>query len=247
LHPSGYAGADASQLREGGANGLALDAGGALLMCDSGNRALARLDLATRRKEILVDRFLGKRFNSPNDLCRSRSGAIYFTDPSFGLAGLNDSPVKELPFNGVFRLAPDGTLALVDDTLSFPNGIALSSDESLLYVSNCDGKNPIIRAYRLGAHGMPKNSSTMFDASPLLAPDAPGWPDGIKLDAAGNLFAAGPGGILVIASDGSLLGVIGAGRAISNCAFGEGGRTLFLTAKDRLGRVRLRTRGAGWA
>jgi gluconolactonase len=246
LSPSGLAGEDAS-IRERGANGLAIDAAGRLVMCDSGSRALARLDLATKRKEFLAERFQGRRFNSPNDLAIARSGAVYFTDPSFGLVGLDQSPVKELAFNGVFRWMPNGALTLIDDTLEFPNGIALLPDETTLYVSNCTDKNPVLKAYRLGTDGLPVSAATLFDAKSLLAPDAPGWPDGIKIDAAGNIFMAGPGGILILSAAGELLGVIGAGRTIANCAFGEDGQTLFLTAKDTLARVRLRTRGGAQA
>lgn len=246
LHPSGLAGDDPA-IREGGANGLAIDASGALVMCDSGNRALARFDFAAKRKTFLVERYESKRFNSPNDLAISKSGAIYFTDPSFGLKDLNASPVKELAFNGVFRLAPDGALTLIDDTLEYPNGIALSPDETMLYVSNCTDKNPILRAYRLDTDGVPVSAVTLFDAKPLMKPDSPGWPDGMKTDASGSIFMGGPGGILVISPAGELLGVIGAGRSIANCAFGEDGRTLFLTAKDTLARIRLKSRGAAWA
>jgi gluconolactonase len=246
LHPSGYAGADTAALREAGSNGLAVDAAGALIVCDSGNRGLARLDLKTKRKEIFLDRFEGKRFNSPNDLCIARSGAIYFTDPPYGLAGGLDSPVKELPYSGVYRYGPDGNVALLDKSFLYPNGVALSPDETVLYVSNTDAKLPIIRAYRLGADGLPTSFSTLFDAAALKKPGVPGMPDGMKIDTAGNLFAAGPGGILVLTKEGELLGVIGAGgRAMPNCAFGEDGRTLFLAATDCLARIRLKTRGGG--
>ena len=246
LHPSGYAGTDTAALREAGSNGLAVDAAGALIVCDSGNRGLARLDLKTKRKVFFLDRFEGKRFNSPNDLCIARSGAIYFTDPPYGLAGGLDSPVKELPYSGVYRYGPDGNVALLDKSFLYPNGVALSPDETVLYVSNTDAKLPIIRAYRLGADGLPTSFSTLFDAAALKKPGVPGMPDGMKIDTAGNLFAAGPGGILVLTKEGELLGVIGAGgRAMPNCAFGEDGRTLFLAATDCLARIRLKTRGGG--
>ena len=244
MHPSGYAGDDTAPLREAGSNGLAVDASGMLIICDSGSRALARLDLKTKRKQIFLDRFEGKRFNSPNDLCIARSGAIYFTDPPYGLAGIEKSPVKEMPFSGIYRYSPDGKVALLDKTLLFPNGVALSPDESVLYVSNTDGALPIIRAYRLGDDGMPVSSTTFFDASMLIKPGVLGMPDGIKVDEAGNLFAAGPGGIMVLTKDGKLLGVINVGgRAVPNCAFGEDGKSLFLAATDCLARIQLRTRG----
>jgi gluconolactonase len=246
LRPSGFTGADASHLREGGANGLALERPGAVLLCDTGNRALARLDLATRQKTFICERFEGRRFNSPNDLALSRSGAIYFTDPPFGLAGMAASPLRELGFSGVFRRAPDGSLRVIDDSLSFPNGVALSRDERTLFVTNCDPAAAIIRAYALDADGHATASATFFDATPMIRDDAPGWPDGLKLDAEGRLYVCGPGGVLVLSPQGELLGRIHAGRAIANCAFGEDGHTLFLTAHDRLARIRLRARGAQW-
>ncbi len=247
LKPSGYAGPDNGQLREPGSNGLAFDAKGALLICDSGNRALVRLDLATRRREVLADRFEGRRFNSPNDLCVARSGAIYFTDPPYGLTGIEKSPVKELPFSGVYRYGADGNVILLDKSFLYPNGVVLSPDERTLYVSNTDSKQPIIRAYHLDADGLPTGISTFFDTTPLIAPGVRGMPDGMKVDAAGNLFAAGPGGILVLTPQAKLLGVISAtDRTIPNCAFGEDGVTLFLAATDTVARIRLKTRGKDW-
>ena len=127
-------------LREAGSNGLAIDASGALVMCDSGTRALARHGSENQDKKVFVDKFEGKRFNSPNDLCIARSGAIYFTDPPYGLAGLENSPVKELPFSGVYRWTPDGKVVLLEKSFLYPNGVALSPDESILYVSNTDDK-----------------------------------------------------------------------------------------------------------
>ena len=243
LEPSGLAG-DTTGLREPGSNGLTIDATGALVMADSGNRALARVDLATKKKTILVGEYEGKRFNSPNDLTIARSGAIYFTDPPYGLDGLEKSPLKELPFSGVYRWTPDGKVALIDDSFLYPNGVGLSPDETTLYVSNTDGKEPIIRAYKLGTDGLPTGHSTFFDTTPLLGPNVKGMPDGMKIDVAGNLFAAGPGGILVLSPEAELLGVIGVnGRTTPNCAFGEDGMTLFIAATDTVGKMRLKTRG----
>ncbi|MBL8550103.1 MAG: SMP-30/gluconolactonase/LRE family protein [Hyphomonadaceae bacterium] len=243
LKPSGFAGADASHLREGGANGLAFEAGGALLMCDTGNRTVARLDLGTMQKTVLAERFDGMRFNSPNDLVVARTGAIYFTDPPFGLAGMSDSPLRETPFHGVYRLTPDGAVTVIERELMFPNGIAFSPDQSLLYVSGRDGQRPLIKVYAMGADGLPSSSREFFDMAPMQGEGRLGSPDGMKVDAAGNLFATGPGGVMVITPAGEALGVINTGGRISNCAFGEDGRTLFVTAHDKLGRIRTRTRG----
>ena len=239
MRPSGFDGEDGSHLREPGANGLVIEPSGALLMCDHGNRSLSRVDLATRRKTIVVDRFEGKRFNSPNDLVIHRSGAVYFTDPPYGLEGLNESPVKEMAHNCVYRRAPDGVVTLIDDALSFPNGVALSPDHRTLYVAVSDPEAPILRAYDLGDDGRPTSSRLFFDAASLMGPDAPGVPDGLKVDARGRIFTTGPGGVLVLTPEGDLLGVIDTGRATANCAFGPGGASLFMTADDRLTRVPL--------
>jgi gluconolactonase len=246
LSPSGYDGPPTEAFAEPGSNGLALDASGALLVCDHGNRALARVDLATRAKTILLDRWQGRRFNSPNDLTVAKSGAIYFTDPTYGLKGRNASPLRELNFNGVYRRLPDGAAELLDDSLSFPNGIALSPDERRLYVSISDPEGPRLMVYDLGADGRPAARAVFFDAMPLRAAGGLGLPDGLCLDTEGRLYATGPGGVLVITPQGELIGVIETGTAIANCAFGEDGRTLFLASNHTLARVRLKTTGLVW-
>lgn len=247
LKPSGLAGEPNPALREPGSNGLAIDASGALVMADSGTRAIAKVDLKTKKKTILVDKFEGKKLNSPNDLCIARSGAIYFTDPPYGLADGDTSPIKELPFSGVYRLDPNGTLAVLDKDLGRPNGIALSPDESTLYVTNTDHAKPVVKTYALGPNGLVTSSSVLFDFTPLLTPDAKGNPDGLKVDQDGNLFVAGPGGILVLSKEGKLLGLINVtGRASPNCAFGEDGSTLFICATDIVARIKLKTKAANW-
>ncbi|WP_421737460.1 SMP-30/gluconolactonase/LRE family protein [Caulobacter sp.] len=243
LQPSGYDGPPTKIFRESGSNGLALDASGALLVCDHGNRAISKVDLTTRKKTILLDRYQGKRFNSPNDLAVARSGAIYFTDPPYGLEGLNASPVKEMAFNGVYLRRPDGSVAVLDDRLTFPNGLALTPDEKRLYVSVSDPDGPVIMVYDLGADGLPEKSSVFFDAMALHKAGGPGLPDGMCLDTDGRLYATGPGGVLVITPEGELIGVIETGRPVANCAFGEDGHTLFLTSDDILVRLRLKTTG----
>jgi gluconolactonase len=167
MNPSGYAGPPTDAFAEPGQNGMALDAAGGLLACDHGNRALARIDLKTRKKTFLLERWQGKRFNSPNDLAVSKTGAIYFTDPTYGLKGRNASPLRELDFNGVYRLAPNGTLDLLDADLTFPNGIAFSPDESRLYVSVSDPDAPQLVVYDLGPDGLPTSKALFFDAMSL--------------------------------------------------------------------------------
>src|SRR4029453_10918425 len=153
---------------------------------------------------------------------------IFFTDPPYGLTGLNASPDKELDFNGVYRLSPDGTVAVIDRSLSYPNGIVLAPDERGLFVANSDPQRPVWIAYDLDAAGKPPAQRVFADASDLLGPPAPGLPDGMAMSPDGHLFATAPGGVLVFASDGRRLGRIRTGAAVANCAFGDDGRVLYL-------------------
>ena len=243
LDPSGYAGPESGIFREPGSNGLIKGPGNSILMADHGNRAVVRLDLAGRTKTFLATHYQGKRFNSPNDLVLARDGSIYFTDPPYGLEGLNASPHKQLPHNGVYRLLPGGEVRLVDDSLSFPNGIILSPDGRTLYVAVSDPDRAIVMAYALDAAGEVTAKRLVADLTPLAAQGLPGLPDGMAIDQAGNLFATGPGGVHVFTPAGERLGRIDTGKPIANCAFGEDGRTLFLASSDFLARIRTRTRG----
>lgn len=245
LRPAGYTGSDPSGA-ELGSNGLVFDAQDRLLMADHGNRQIARLDESNFTKTPLAQRYQGKRLNSPNDLAVHSSGAIYFTDPPYGLKGLNGSPVKELPFNGVYRLSPSGELTLLTDRLTFPNGIGLSPDERTLYVANSDRNRPVWMAYDLGADGTVARERVLFDATPLVREGKRGAPDGFAVDQRGNLWASGPGGVLVITPEGRHLGTLETGQATSNATFGDDGSTLYITADMQLQRVRTRARGVGF-
>jgi len=242
LKPSGHAGPDFTGLREAGANGLFSLADDTVLLADSGNRLIARLSVASKQKTVLASRYQGRRFNSPNDLVRRSNGAIYFTDPPYGLERLNDSPLKELAFNGVYRLDPDGRVSMIDDQLSFPNGIALSPDQTTLYVANSDAKRPIWTAYRLDATGAVVQRRVLADASDLVNASSPGLPDGMTVDAQGHLFATAPGGVLVMTAEGRRLGLIRTGGPIANCEIGNNGRTLYMTSRNLLARVQLVTK-----
>ncbi|NJB80956.1 SMP-30/gluconolactonase/LRE family protein [Xanthomonas arboricola] len=247
LSPSGYSGPEQATLREAGANGLYAEPGGIVLLADSGTRIVARLDPATRKKTPLATRFEGHRFNSPNDLVRRSDGVVFFTDPPYGLKGMNDSPVKELRYNGVYRLDTDGSVHLLDDSLSLPNGIALSPDARTLYVANSDPERPIWMAYTLDAAGAVIGKRVFADASDLVAKDSPGLPDGMAVSADGHLFATGPGGVIVFAPDGRRLGRIETGEPISNCAFGNDGHMLYMTSHAMLARVRVKALGLEFA
>jgi gluconolactonase len=215
-------------------------------MCDHGNRAVARLDLETRRKTFLATHYEGRRFNSPNDLVLAGDGSIWFTDPPYGLEGLNASPVKEQPVNGVYRLHPDHRVELVVADMSFPNGILLSPDGRTLYVANSDPDHAVVRAFALDETGAVRGQEVFADMTNAVGPGMPGLPDGMAVDKAGNLFITGPGGVHILSPGGARLGRIDTGTAVANCAFGEDGRTLFLASSHMLARIRTRTRGLGY-
>lgn len=242
LRPSGLAGPVPDTFNEAGANGLALDRAGRLVLADSGNRAIVRFDLATRRRTVLADRFEGKRFNSPNTVVVARGGAIYFTDPPYGLKDPDRSPLRELDIQSVYRLDPDGRVHLLDGTHRRPNGIALSPDEGTLYLALSDDTRPELLAYPLDAEGRTGTARVFHDMRAQMVPSKPGLPDGVAVDSAGRVFATGPGGVHVLSAQGRLLGIIATGKAIANLCFGErDGRTLFLASHNMLACVRTKT------
>ena len=253
LDPSGATGVRGSDSSSGnsGANGLALLNDGRLLLAQHGDRRIASLRLeqtAPQTFDTVVDNFEGKRFNSPNDLAVSSSGAIYFTDPPYGLADQDTSALKEMKWNGVYRLSPDGDVFLEVDSLSRPNGIALSPDETTLYVSNSEEGNEMIYRYDIAEGDHLANGRVFFDARGIAASGLPGLPDGMAVAVAGNVFATGPGGVLVLSPEGLHLGTIRTETASANCAFGGAdGTELFITAGSRLLRIRTLTRGNGFA
>jgi gluconolactonase len=245
LKPSGYLGTIPFTGREPGSNGLTFDASGQLVLCQHGERRIARLEKDGSFK-ALADRYQGKRFNSPNDLVYRANGDLYFTDPAYGLPKTFDDPARELSFTGVYRLAKDGTVSLVIQDLKAPNGIAFSPDEKTLYIAQSFPEKAVVMAYDVQADGSVKNGRVFFDMTPWVSKDRPGLPDGMKIDRAGNLFVTGPGGLHVITARAEHLGTIATGVPTSNCAFGEDGSTLFVTANTTLCRIRLTTRGEGF-
>ncbi len=216
-------------IREAGSNGLALGRGG-LLLADSGTRAIARVDMSTREKTILADSYDGKRLNSPNDLVLARNGDIYFTDPPFGLAGVQKSPLRELPYTGVFRLTPDNRVHLIADNL-FPNGVALSPDNRTLYATDNAGWIAI----DLDASGSPTGQRTHVASESVGGARG----DGMKVDAAGNIWTSGRGGIYVFSPKGEHIGFAPISGRVSNCAFGPG-RSLYVTNDTQVVRIRIR-------
>lgn len=243
LKPAGFTGI-ARYSNESGSNGLAFDAKGRLLSCEHGDRRLSRMDM-DGGKRTLADNYQGKRFNSPNDLAIRRNGDIYFTDPPYGLPKQADDPLRELDFCGVYRFATDGTLTLLTRELSRPNGIGFSPDERTLYVANSDPAKAIWMAFDLNADGTLGARKVLRDVTDMVGKHK-GLPDGLEVDAKGNLFATAPGGVHIIAPDGTLLGRLETFQATANCGWGDDGRTLYITADMWLCKVHTTTKGAGW-
>ncbi len=244
LKPSGYTGS-IPRAGEPGSNGLLLDRDGRLVLCQHGDRRVARLE-SDGKFTTLAGTYMGKRFNSPNDGVFKSNGDLYFTDPPYGLQGLNKDPAKELDYNGVYRLsAQTGTVTLLTKEMTFPNGIAFAPDEKTLYVANSDPKKAIWMAFPVNDDGTIGPGRVFADVT-SSAPAKKGLPDGMKVDEAGHLFATGPGGVLVFAPDGSHLGTFNTGEATANCGWGEDGSVLYITADMFLGRVRLTTKGLGF-
>ena len=200
---SGYTGVDIGEYGQPGSNGLAIDAEGRLTVNEHGNRRVVRIE-KNGSVTVLADRFDGRRLNSPNDLVYRSGGSLYFTDPPFGLPKFGDDPRKELPYNGVFRWK-DGRVDLLAHDVSGPNGIALSPDERTLYVGNWDEKKKVVLAYPVNTDGTLGAARTFFDMTSAPGADAI---DGIKVDRDGHVYVSGPGGLWILASDGTHLGTI---------------------------------------
>ena len=243
LKPSGYSG-ERSRGGEPGSNGLLFDAEGRLVLCQHGDRQVARLE-PDGSQTVLADRYEGRRFNSPNDATYNSQGDLYFTDPPYGLEGLNDDPAKELDFNGVYLLRNNGELVLLTKEMTFPNGIALSPDEKTLYVANSDPRRAVWMAYDVLPDGTVSEGRVFFDATPWVG-QRKGLPDGLKIDQDGHLFATGPGGVWVFSPRGEHLGNIDPGEATANCGWGNDGSTLYMTSDMHLCRIRLTTKGQGF-
>ena len=238
LRPGGY---DKNDLPAGGfigPNGMVADKDGAVLLCQHGFRRIVRIG-KDMQISTLVDKYNGKRLNSPNDLVYKSDGALYFTDPPYGLPKADDDPAKDLKFNGVFRLAGSKLQPVIQD-LTRPNGIAFSPDEKVLYISNSDEKHKVWMRYDVAADGSVKNGRVIAD---VTAEKEDGLPDGMKVDSLGNVYGTGPGGVWVFSPEGKHLGTIKPPETPANCNWGDDGKTLYITARTGLYRIKLAVAG----
>ena len=235
--PIGYSG-KVPNLKKAGTNGLTIDADGNLIICMHGDRKITRLEkLNMNRKVTLVNSFDGNLLNSPNDLVYDSKGNLYFTDPPYGLLEGDNDKLKEIEFNGVYKVSPNGDIEVLVKNLTRPNGISISNDEKILYVANSDKNNPVIMQYDLSEEGA-KNPSIFFDGRELTKKDI-GLFDGLKVHPTGNVFATGPGGVLVIKENGDHIGTIRTEVRTANCAFDENFQYLYMTSDMFLTRIKL--------
>ncbi|MCF7849386.1 MAG: SMP-30/gluconolactonase/LRE family protein [Kiritimatiellales bacterium] len=248
LCPSGYTG-ETSRGGEVGSNGLLIDARGRLVLCQHGDRRMARMKAPVLEPaaeyETLVGQYEGKRLNSPNDAVYHPNGDLFFTDPPYGLEKNMNDPAMELDFQGVFRLDTKGKVHLVTKDLERPNGIGISPDGKTLYIANSFGKRPVWMAFDIGADGSTANGRVFFDATKLREKNR-GGNDGMAIDQHGNLFATGPGGVVILTPEGKHLGTIVTTKPTSNCTFGDDGSSLYITSDMLLLRIKLKTKGAGF-
>jgi gluconolactonase len=237
LEPSG----NTSNEKREGANGLLLDAQGNLVLCQHGDRRMARMDAPLTEPKpnftTLVDKYQGKRFNSPNDAVFDGAGNLYFTDPPYGLPHISH---QEVDAYSVYRLSAAGELTVITDKLYRPNGIAFSPDQKTLYVANSDPKHAVWMAYELNPDGTVASERVFYDVTSFVTAERPGVPDGLKVDSAGNIYGSGPGGVWIFSPEGEHLGTIRTSTPTANVGFNEDQSVLFLTSEMYLLRVVLK-------
>jgi len=248
LNPSGYTGPDPDHAGfyfdsgEGkfhlfGSNGITLDHQGRVVFCAIGDRDVARVEPDGKRT-VLADRYEGKPLNGPNDLVYKSDGALYFTDPAGGPRGKDDDPKKDAGVQSVYLLK-GGKLRLIVKNFALPNGLAFSPDEKLMYID--DSIKKTITRFDVAPDDTLSNGRLFAD---MTAETAPGVPDGMKIDTKGNVYSTGPGGVFIYSPDGKYLGKISVPEVAANLAWGNSdGKTLFITARTSLYRIRLSVPG----
>jgi len=233
----GYSG-KVPNLKKAGTNGLTIDSEGNLIICMHGDRMIAKMEnLNTEKLSSIIRSYNNNILNSPNDLVYDSYGNLFFTDPPYGLLEGDNDKLKEIPFNGVYKLSPNGDIELLIKNLTRPNGISISNDEKILYVANSDNNNPIIMKYELSINGI-KNPEVFFDGKELAKNDI-GLFDGLKVHPTGIVFATGPGGVLIIKENGDHIGTIRTEVRTANCAFDDKFEYLYMTSDMFLTRIKI--------
>lgn len=233
----GYSG-KVPNLKKAGTNGLTIDSEGNLIICMHGDRMIAKMEnLNTEKLSSIIRSYNNNILNSPNDLVYDSYGNLFFTDPPYGLLEGDNDKLKEIPFNGVYKLSPNGDIQLLIKNLTRPNGISISNDEKILYVANSDNNNPIIMKYELSINGI-KNPEVFFDGKELAKNDI-GLFDGLKVHPTGIVFATGPGGVLIIKENGDHIGTIRTEVRTANCAFDDKFEYLYMTSDMFLTRIKI--------
>ena len=232
LKPSGYTGNTPSKCKEPGSNGLTLDAAGNLVLCQHGDRQMGRMNAPLDKPEAkyisLASKFEGKRFSSPNDCVYNNAGELFFTDPPYGLQTQDDTDsTKEIKHNGVYKVRKDGTVILLVDSITRPNGLAFLPGEKQLLIANSDPAKPVWYIYDVVSDSL-TNGKIFFDAL-SHEKNWKGLPDGFKINKQGIIFATGPGGVYIFNSDGKKLGLVKLDEATSNCALSADQKTLYVT------------------
>ena len=243
LKPSGYTGTEPSVCKEPGSNGLILDNNGSLVLCQHGDRRMARMDAMLDKPEAkfttLADKYNNKRFSSPNDAVFNSAGELFFTDPPYGLQTQDDTDSKkELTHNGVYKVKKDGTVVLLADSITRPNGIAFFPGEQKLIVACSDPNKP--NWYIWDVNGDSLTNEKIFYSAVEEAKTMKGLPDGLKIDKNGNVFATGPGGVYIFNSEGKKLGLVKLENSASNCALSPDEKTLYVTNDMYVLRIKLR-------
>ena len=243
LKPSGYTGTEPSVCKEPGSNGLTFDKNGDLVLCQHGDRRMARMDAPLDKPEAkfitLADTYNGKRFSSPNDAVYNSAGELFFTDPPYGLQTQDDSDTKkEISFNGVYKVKANGEVILLVDSITRPNGIAFTPDEKKLIIACSDPARPNWYIYEVNGDSL--TNGKIFYSAAEEGKTMRGLPDGFKIDKNGNIFASGPGGIYIFNSEAKKLGMIKLENAASNCALSTDEKTLYITNDMYVLRVKLR-------
>lgn len=240
LTPSGYT----DTIKRGGemgSNGLLIDASGNLVLCQHGNRQMAKMNAPLNQPKpdyiTLAGKYDGKRFDSPNDAAYNKNGELFFTDPPYGLEKHTSDPLKEIPFQGVYKVNKDGKVIVISDSLTRPNGIAFLDEQTLL-IGNSDPAKPNWYAIKLSGDSV--LSTTIFLRATKPDSTSKGLPDGLKVDKNGNVFASGPGGIWIFTKEAKLLGRIRLTQPASNCALSADEKTLYITNDSHVLRLKMR-------